>query len=861
MSASHILVAGSIPIDLLVYPSPNPGSSQRGEQKLRVHRSSGGAALIADLLLAAADQHEHQTHKPAFAVPKDTFLEHSASAITELDVFGEAVEGPLSFKVRRRQKLDTKPVWHSPLTQLRANDDLSVLIFQDAEQGFNKSDVATAVDLFRESHPRILLYHMALPLGTGLLWDAVRRGPYGENGKQDPEKLIVVVSADDLRSEGIELCHGLSWERTCEDFVEKLGSNGKLDTLVTCAHLIVLFGCDGIIYHRGRQMVEPTLFFDPFNTEGRFIRRNIGYLPGLTEAFIGGLATKIAQSPETDLDEGIKFGFSAARRLAKLGFRNDHIHQWPRYPSVDIMQNLTSDEDLITLSIPSESISRGDTSYWSILHHNIGDPVQIAHSIVKEGTYSAANWIPVAQFGRLVVLDRSEIEAFRSIFNAIREYLSSPQTKPLNIGIFGSRGSGKSFAAMQVATAAAFASSQETRYLRFNLSQFTSPEDLLFALNIVRDCTLSGTLPLVYINAFDIELSGQPLGWLTHLLPPMHGGQVLDHGEMRHIGRAIFLLGSSTTTSFKGFQGFLEDKDILSAQEFLSCLHGFVNVLGFDQVDEFDALYPVRRAVVLRELLEEREPLLQTAKGISIDESILDGLLMIPTYRHGLRSLKSIIAMSQVTGKRHFERAALPPEAQLALHLDYQSFMKYSQFDTLPEDIRETVSERLHETYVNYRKSMAKNDHELKELEKQTSANSWASLSEEYKESARAHAVDIPRKLRMIFCFLAKEDESRHAVIDLKKEEIDLLAEKEHERWNAERLQKQWHLGQRSEENRTNPFLIPWRDLEKRWQDVDRAMVESYIKILPDDYKIYRIGSVTKMKLKGNAALPTRSTI
>ena len=402
---------------------------------------------------------------------------------------------------------------------------MSILIFQDAEPDFSNPN--DAVDLFRKSRPGTLRYHMARPRGTGVIWDAVRRGPFAMGGSQDPEKLIVVVSADDLRAEGIELCHGLSWEKTCEDFVEKLGSNGQLDTLATCANLLVLFGCDGVIYHRGREMEEPTLFFDPLGAEGRFTRRHIGPVPGVVEAFIGGLAAKIAQSPpRSPLDEGINFGFITARRLAKLGFRDSKLHKWPRYPFSDIMEKTTrSDKAPITLEIPSESISRGEKRHWSILHHNIKDPVQVACHIVTKGTYFAADWIPIARFGRLLVLDRSEIEGFRTIFNAIYEYLSAPQIKPLNIGIFGSRGSGKYFATGQVAEAAAAAvpSGRKIQHLRFNLSQFTSIEDLSVAFNKVRECNLSGTLPLVYVNAFDTEFSGLPLGWLAHLLPPMHG--------------------------------------------------------------------------------------------------------------------------------------------------------------------------------------------------------------------------------------------------------------------------------------------------------------------------------------------------
>lgn len=65
------------------------------------------------------------------------------------------------------------------------------------------------------------------------------------------------------------------------------------------------------------------------------------------------------------------------------------------------------------------------------------------------------------------------------------------------------------------------------------------------AFNTIRDCTLSGISPLVYIHAFDIEFLGFPLGWLPYLLDPMRRGQFLDRGEMRPIGPAVLIFGVS----------------------------------------------------------------------------------------------------------------------------------------------------------------------------------------------------------------------------------------------------------------------------------------------------------------------------
>jgi hypothetical protein len=161
--------------------------------------------------------------------------------------------------------------------------------------------------------------------------------------------------------------------------VEKLGSVGKLVTLVMCAHLIVLFGCDGVIYHRDLQVARPTLFFDPVRAEGEFIRQKLGYLPGLTEAFIAGLATKLAQSETTVLEEGIEFGLSATRRLAGAGLMlSTNPFHVPVYPVHEVMDGLCQDEGLLRFSIPSNDIGSGANRNWSILDYTVGDPAEVA---------------------------------------------------------------------------------------------------------------------------------------------------------------------------------------------------------------------------------------------------------------------------------------------------------------------------------------------------------------------------------------------------------------------------------------------------------------------------------------------------
>ena len=81
----------------------------------------------------------------------------------------------------------------------------------------------------------------------------------------------------------------------------------------------------------------------------------------------------------------------------------------------------------------------------------------------------------------------------------------------------------------------------------------------------------------------------------------------------------------------------------------------------------------------------------------------------------------------------------------------------------------------------------------------------WDELSGELKESTRAQADDIPRKLRACNCFMLAEDRGDPLVRvnAFTSEELEMLGEMEHERFNAERLQRQWKMGARNSKQRS----------------------------------------------------------
>ena len=96
----------------------------------------------------------------------------------------------------------------------------------------------------------------------------------------------------------------------------------------------------------------------------------------------------------------------------------------------------------------------------------------------------------------------------------------------------------------------------------------------------------------------------------------------------------------------------------------------------------------------------------------------------------------------------------------------------------------------------------------------------WEELSETLRNSNRDQAADIVSKLRAISCDIAPAENGRVSV-EFSSEEIERLAELEHERWEAERRLDGWTLGPTKDPvAKRSPYLVPWEDLS---QEVRRS--------------------------------------
>lgn len=103
----------------------------------------------------------------------------------------------------------------------------------------------------------------------------------------------------------------------------------------------------------------------------------------------------------------------------------------------------------------------------------------------------------------------------------------------------------------------------------------------------------------------------------------------------------------------------------------------------------------------------------------------------------------------------------------------------------------------------------------------------WEDLPETLKESNRDQAAHIGVKLRAIGCGIVPWSDWDAESFGFTDEEIESLAQMEHERWVGERLRNGWTYdsGPKDLAKKRTPYLVPWEELGEEAREWDRAAV------------------------------------
>lgn len=589
--------------------------------------------------------------------------------------------------------------------------NLACLVIDDAANGCRWTEEFVGGVRAHAAHSACVIVKLSRPLHKNPMLDELLN--------TNKDKLVVIMGVDDLRAEGIDISRRLSWERTASDLLSAIGEGEILGKLTGVRALIIRLGSDGcvVLTAKARHLV-----FDPQGAEDDFDHKLNGTMPGSTSAFVAAVAARLALG-ETQLTDIIRHGLAASRSLLTTGFVEKEpldaanadadassrksssrgLLHCPDYPR-DVFTDKQKQADVFRVkTLPMDRTA----SDFNILTERLQEAEALPEKIVRIGASALAE-IPTAQYGGLLLVDRREVEGYRSIENLLREYIKMcglGQQKPLSIGVFGPPGSGKSFGIKELAK---HVNAKRIKTQTFNLTQMQKPSDLVGAFHLARDEMLRGHLPLLIFDEFDCSFDGR-WGWLKHFLAPMQDATFKDKELVHPLGSAIFVFAGGTADNYGEFnlrsaklknsetrnsgespvhasaekeaddsretEAKLSEFKAAKGPDFVSRLRGYVDVQGISGI-EGDSACVVRRAVLLRSLLERDERtanLFRTIgkdKELQIDTPVLRAFLNVNSYHHGARSLEAILGMSRLTGADRFAAASLPSNEQLMLHVD-----------------------------------------------------------------------------------------------------------------------------------------------------------------------------------------------
>jgi len=150
----------------------------------------------------------------------------------------------------------------------------------------------------------------------------------------------------------------------------------------------------------------------------------------------------------------------------------------------------------------------------------------------------------------------------------------------------------------------------------------------------------------------------------------------------------------------------------------------------------------------------------------------------------------------------------------------------------------EKLARIIHEVYVLQQKE--------KGFSRKTNDSmvAWDELPDSLKKSNRQQARDIDRKLKAFGYRIMPLTDWSAKIIEFKAEEVEIMAEMEHDRWCEERLRSGWTYapGPKDIPKKTSPHLITWEGLSEDVKDIDRNTVREMPAYLARaGYRIFRM--------------------
>lgn len=260
---------------------------------------------------------------------------------------------------------------------------------------------------------------------------------------------------------------------------------------------------------------------------------------------------------------------------------------------------------------------------------------------------------------------------------------------------------------------------------------------------------------------------------------------------------------------------------------------------------------PIAYLLILCDELQEwnRQPFGQIDKqklhvnelSISIGENSMDVIYIIKNGSMGLGFSKdkrdfinNVLDIESIFVKGIFVSSDVEPDIEEGImrNIDFEEIQApdilIKNIEELASKINANYNNRINQDYDEAVKSGEEIDENL-----EISHNSlveFNELSPEYKLSNLRQARSIPKKLNLIGCEIAPQDDEREEITfeDLDEKEIENLAIFEHQEWCREKRGTGWTYGPvKDEVLRENPNIVGWDELsdEIKQYDVDTIVI------------------------------------
>jgi hypothetical protein len=158
--------------------------------------------------------------------------------------------------------------------------------------------------------------------------------------------------------------------------------------------------------------------------------------------------------------------------------------------------------------------------------------------------------------------------------------------------------------------------------------------------------------------------------------------------------------------------------------------------------------------------------------------------------------------------------------------------------DLLLAGTHEVLARAIHEDYIHHQRGLGHTP------DTNPSMVPWDQLSEDLKESNRKQADHIGVKLEAVGCGLKLLFDWDAELFVFTTEEIERLAEMEHERWHQDRKAEGWTYAPepKDEKRKTSPHMVHWADLPDGIREYDRNTVRGLPSFLARaGLQIYRL--------------------